>query len=156
MCEAASRKRDTAHPMLDTVGIKGFTLRFLLSEWCHVVDAWQIADVEAYAKVPRLGRKNRMSAGQRERLWPVFVAVRAPLAKRGLATWADINGRVAAHYAPREVKPFTQIVVRRSVARAAASRPRSTSRPTSTAIRSISARAADTIVGGLSLGDDDS
>ncbi|MDO9712303.1 3'-5' exonuclease [Paracraurococcus lichenis] len=93
------------------VGAKGFTTRFLLSEWRHVVDAWQIADVEAYARVPRLGRKNRMSAGQRERLWPVFAAVRASLAKRGLATWPDIFGRAAAYYATRETKPFTHIVV---------------------------------------------
>ncbi len=50
-------------------------------------------------RVPRLGRKNRMSAGQRERLWPVFAAVRASLAKRGLATWPEIFGRTAAHYA---------------------------------------------------------
>ena len=95
----------------EAVGAKGFTLRFLLSEWRHVVDAWQIADVEAYAKVPRLGRKNRMSAGQRERLWPVFAAVRASLVKRGLATWPDIYGRAAAHYTTRDVKPFSHIVV---------------------------------------------
>ncbi len=37
-------------------------------------------DIEAYARVPRLGRKSRMSAGQRERLWPVFAAARASLA----------------------------------------------------------------------------
>ena len=30
-----------------SVGAKGFTPRFLLSEWRHVVDAWQIADVAA-------------------------------------------------------------------------------------------------------------
>jgi|HubBroStandDraft_1064217.scaffolds.fasta_scaffold00088_48 hypothetical protein len=93
------------------VGAGGFTLRFLLSEWRHVVDAWQIADVDAYAKVPRLGRKNRMSAGQRERLWPVFAAARASFAKRGLATWPEIYGRTASHYAGQEIKPFTHIVV---------------------------------------------
>ena len=101
---------DAVAKAADAVGAKGFTLRFLLSELRHVVDAWQIADVEAYAKVPRLGRKNRMSAGQRERLWPVFIAVRASLAKRGLATWADIFGRTAAYYANRDTKPFTHIV----------------------------------------------
>ena len=95
----------------EAVGAKGFTARFLASEWRHVVDAWQIADVAAYAKVPRLGRKNRMSAGQRERLWPVFAAVRSALAKRGLVTWPDVFGRAAAHYAAREVKPFSHIVV---------------------------------------------
>jgi hypothetical protein len=95
----------------ETVGAQGFTARFLASEWRHVVDAWQIADVDAYARVPRLGRKNRMSAGQRERLWPVFATARASLGKRGLATWPDIFGRVAAHYAARDAKPFTHVVV---------------------------------------------
>jgi hypothetical protein len=48
------------------VGDSGYPLRFILSEWRYVVDAWQIEDVTAYATVPRLGRKSRMSAGQRE------------------------------------------------------------------------------------------
>ncbi len=102
---------DAVTKAAEAVGAKGFTPRFLLSEWRHVVDAWQIADVESYAKVPRLGRKSRMSAGQRERLWPVFAAVRSSLAKRGLATWPDLYGRAAAHYAARDAKPFGHIVV---------------------------------------------
>jgi len=102
---------DSLRKAADAVGGQGFTPRFLASEWRHVVDAWQIADIESYARVPRLGRKNRMSAGQRERLWPVFVAVRASLAKRGLATWPDIFARTTARYAAREDKPFTHIVV---------------------------------------------
>ncbi len=95
----------------EAVGSHGFAPRFLRSEWTHVVDAWQIADAEAYARVPRLGRKNRMSAGQRERLWPVFAATRDALARRGLATWPEICARAAACYAARPEKPFTHIVV---------------------------------------------
>ena len=102
---------DALKKATEATGAQGFTPRFLASEWRHVVDAWQIADVAAYARVPRLGRKNRMSAGQRERLWPVFAAIRASLAKRGLMTWPDVFGRAAAHYAAREAKPFTHIVV---------------------------------------------
>jgi UvrD-like helicase C-terminal domain/AAA domain len=102
---------DAVAKATEAVGAKGFTPRFLISEWRHVVDAWQITDVDAYAKVPRLGRKNRMSARQRERLWPIFAAVRASIAKRGLATWPDIYGRTAAYYATRDVKPFSHIVV---------------------------------------------
>jgi hypothetical protein len=102
---------DAVTKAAEAIGAKGFTLRFLISEWRYVVDAWQIADVAAYATVPRLGRKNRMSAGQRERLWPVFAAVRASIAKRGLATWPEIYSRTTAHYAARDVKPFSHIVV---------------------------------------------
>ena len=102
---------DAVAKAAQAIGARGFTERFLLSEWRHVVDAWQIQDVSAYAQVPRLGRKNRMSAGQRERLWPVFEAVRASLSKRGLATWPEVYGRTAAHYAGAASKPFSHIVV---------------------------------------------
>ena len=91
----------------EAAGDTGYPLRFLLSEWRHVVDAWQIDSLDAYARVPRLGRKNRMSAGQRERLWPVFAAARTALAKRGVLTWSEIFARTAAAYAARAEKPFT-------------------------------------------------
>ena len=102
---------DAVTKAAEAVGARGFTPRFLLSEWRHVVDAWQLADVAAYARVPRLGRKNRMSAGQRERLWPLFEAVRASLKKRGLVTCPVLYGQVTAHYAGRSEKPFSHIVV---------------------------------------------
>lgn len=89
----------------------GYPLRFIVSEWRHVVDAWQVADMNTYATVPRLGRKSRMSAGQRERLWPVFEAARASLARRGLLTWPQVFGEATAHYAARAAKPFDHIVV---------------------------------------------
>ncbi len=62
------------------------TERFLVSEWIHVVDAWQIKTAAEYADVPRLGRKNRMGSKQRERLWPVFDAVLKELSARGFET----------------------------------------------------------------------
>jgi hypothetical protein len=58
--------RDAVTKAASSVGDSGYPLRFILSEWRYVVDAWQIEDVTAYATVPRLGRKSRMSAGQRE------------------------------------------------------------------------------------------
>lgn len=42
-----------------------FTLHFLLTEWDHVVDAWQLADWEGYRDVVRLGRKTRLPEAQR-------------------------------------------------------------------------------------------
>jgi len=38
-----------------------FPLRFLVSEWTHVIDAWQLDSEAGYADVPRLGRKNRLT-----------------------------------------------------------------------------------------------
>jgi mRNA-degrading endonuclease RelE of RelBE toxin-antitoxin system len=87
------------------------TERFLISEWTHVVDAWQIKNAATYAEVPRLGRKNRMGPKQRERLWPVFDKVLKDLNSRGLETQASMFNSLAEHYAAKSEKPFTHILV---------------------------------------------
>ena len=93
------------------VGIVGFTIRFLVSEWNNVVDAWQINTLDAYLDVPRLGRKNRMGSKQRDRVWPVFARARELLEAQGLNSWPGIFGKVTAHYTERDHKPFSQIIV---------------------------------------------
>ena len=90
---------DALEKAAEAVGAQGFTPRFLLSEWRHVVDAWQIADVDAYARVPRLGRKNRMAPASGSGCGRCSPPCMRALAKRGLATWPEIFGRTAAHYA---------------------------------------------------------
>ena len=88
-----------------------FTLRFLVSEWTNAVDAWQIDSLDAYRDVPRLGRKARLGSKQRERLWPTFVRAREKLAAQGLETWPGIFAKVTAHFADRDDKPFSHIIV---------------------------------------------
>ena len=91
--------------------VNEFTERFIRSEWKNVVDAWQLADAEAYGQVPRLGRKSRMGQKQRDRLWPVFVATRAELKGQGLWTWSQVFNGLTDYFAGRSVKPFSHIVV---------------------------------------------
>lgn len=93
------------------LGLTDFIARFLLSEWSNVVDAWQIDTLDAYRDVPRLGRKNRMGSKQRERVWPVFVRARQLLEAQGLSSWSGLFGKVTSHYAEREHKPFSHIIV---------------------------------------------
>ncbi len=88
-----------------------FSPRFLVSEWTNVVDAWQIDSLDGYGGVPRMGRKNRLGAKQRERLWPIFATARALLDQRRLKTWPQVFAEVTRHYAARPDKPFTHIVV---------------------------------------------
>jgi hypothetical protein len=88
-----------------------FNERFLMSEWTHVVDAWQIRTAEGYAEVPRLGRKNRMGKKQRDTLWPVFARVLDGIASRGLETEASVFTAVAGHFVQQGEKPFTHIIV---------------------------------------------
>ena len=103
--------RSTLSRTAEELGVTEFTARFLFSEWTYVVDAWQLDGPEAYANVPRLGRKNRMSPKQRARLWPVFAATRKAINDRGFHTWAQIFADVTAYYSKREHKPFRYIVV---------------------------------------------
>lgn len=91
--------------------LKGFSDRFLLSEWANVVDAWGITTFDAYATVQRMGRKSRLGPNQRERLWPVFEAVRAALAAERYTTWAQVFTRLAEASADRPRKPFDHVIL---------------------------------------------
>jgi mRNA-degrading endonuclease RelE of RelBE toxin-antitoxin system len=91
--------------------LTGFTPRFLASEWLNVVDAWQLANLDAYQGVPRLGRKARLGVKQRDKLWPVFVRARQIIETQGLLTWPSIFGKVTEHFGQRDGKPFTHAVI---------------------------------------------
>ena len=95
----------------EAVGLNGFSQRFLTAEWTGVVDAWRVADAQAYAEVPRLGRKNRLGARQREALWPVFSVAREQLKSEGCSTWAGVFHALADHYEAKLDKPFSYIVI---------------------------------------------
>lgn len=91
--------------------LQDFSLRFLMSEWRFVVDAWQVDCIESYAKVPRIGRKKRLGNKQREILWPVFKRAKSILLDKQIITSAMAFGKVANYYANLESKPYTHIIV---------------------------------------------
>lgn len=101
------RLRDAAA----ATGLKGFSERFLLSEWTNVIDAWGLDTPEAYATVQRMGRKSRLGPNQRERLWPVFAAVREALAAERYTTWADVFSGLASSLAAKGNKPFDHVIL---------------------------------------------
>jgi hypothetical protein len=94
-----------------TEGLKGFSERFLLSEWTNVIDAWGLTSLDAYSTVQRMGRKSRLGPNQRARLWPVFQAVRDALAAERTTTWARVFTGLGDALAQRPSKPFDHIVV---------------------------------------------
>ena len=95
----------------EAAGARGFTQRFLLSEWTNVVNSWGIEGPESYASVPRLGRRSPLGPRQRERLWSVFGAVAAGLREQGIFTRCGVCREVAVHDGQRERKPFDHVVV---------------------------------------------
>ena len=70
--------------------IEDFSIGFLVAEWEHVVDAWQLISWEDYRDVKRLGRKTRIGGSQREKLWSIFDYVWNIIYKRKLTTWPSI------------------------------------------------------------------
>lgn len=94
-----------------SLGLKGFSERFLLSEWTNVIDGWGLTSLDAYTTVQRMGRKSRLGPNQRARLWPVFQAVRDALAAQRYTTWADVFTRLGEAFATRDDKPFDHVVL---------------------------------------------
>ena len=94
-----------------SASVKGFSERFLLSEWTNVIDAWGLTSLAAYSTVQRMGRKSRLGPNQRAQLWPVFQAVRDALAAERYTTWASVFSGLADALAQRPSKPFDHIVV---------------------------------------------
>ena len=84
---------------------------FLWNEWSEVVDAWQLDSWDAYRIALRLGRKTRLSEGQRAAAWQVLSSVQARLASEGRVTWAQIFTRLASHYMANAKAPFEHVVV---------------------------------------------
>lgn len=88
-----------------------FSLRFLLSEWDQVVDAWQLSTWEEYRSVVRLGRKTRLPESQRTVLWSIMDAMRTALARRGSSTIAGVFGAVGNALAKAKHPHFDFAVV---------------------------------------------
>jgi len=87
--------RELVQEAASAVGSHKFGLHFLLTEWEHVVDAWQLENWEAYRDVVRLGRKTRLLEAQRKVLWSIFERVRAGLKARRLITHAELFSSLA-------------------------------------------------------------
>jgi hypothetical protein len=103
--------RDRLRQAAAAVELKRFSERFLLSEWTNVIDAWDVGSFDAYATVQRMGRKSRLGPNQRERLWPVFEAVRFMLAAERYTTWAEVFTGLAASLQRKTSRPFDHIVI---------------------------------------------
>ena len=88
-----------------------FKMQFLLTEWEHVVDAWQLANWNAYRDVARLGRKTRLAETQRVILWSIFEQVLEALKKKGLMTQSAMFTALASQITNSNNLPFDFCVV---------------------------------------------
>ena len=95
----------------EEVGNHKFKAPFLLAEWEHVVDAWQLETWESYRDVPRLGRKTRLPEAQRAILWSIFENMRARLSSLNMITPSGMFTKLAAAIAESKNPPFDFVVV---------------------------------------------
>jgi mRNA-degrading endonuclease RelE of RelBE toxin-antitoxin system len=93
------------------VGGHKFSLHFLVTEWEHVVDAWQLETWETYREVARRGRKTRLPEAQRSVLWSIFGRVREGLREKKLSTYAGLFTALASAIAKTKHPPFDFAVV---------------------------------------------
>ena len=110
LAEAAATAAAVANAGASALPAK-FGAGFLWSEWVEVVDPWQIDGWEGYRDFKRLGRKTRLSEGQRAAAWQVFGRVRDRLRAENRLTRAELFSRLANHYAGGVKTPFEHVVV---------------------------------------------
>jgi len=103
--------RERLKAAAQAAALKGFSERFLLSEWTNVIDAWGIDTADAYATVQRMGRKSRLGPNQRAQLWPIFASLRHALATDRYTTWANVFSEIATALAKAPSKPFDHIIL---------------------------------------------
>ena len=93
------------------VGSHKFSTTFLMSEWEHVVDAWQLATWDEYRNVARLGRRTRLPEAQRAVLWAIFEQVQEELEARQLITKPTLFGSLATVLSERDGVIYDYVVV---------------------------------------------
>ncbi len=103
--------RDLVQAASEAAGSHNFSLRFLMTEWEQIVDAWQLASWQEYHDVPRLGRQTRLPQAQRKKLWSIYERVIAELAGRGLITQAGMFTRLATALSATATPPYDFAVV---------------------------------------------
>jgi mRNA-degrading endonuclease RelE of RelBE toxin-antitoxin system len=102
---------DLLREAVDTVTSHKFGRHFLVTEWEQVIDAWHLADWEAYRDVVRLGRKTRLPEAQRKVLWSIFERVHAGLRAQKLITYAELFTTLATVISKTEKVLFDFAVV---------------------------------------------
>jgi superfamily I DNA/RNA helicase len=95
----------------DAAGGHKFPMRFLITEWDQIVDAWQLQTWDSYRDVARLGRKTRISEAQRRVLWSIFEKLIMELSARKLTTSAGMFTALASRMKAAKHPPLDFAVI---------------------------------------------
>jgi hypothetical protein len=107
--------KDAIHDLIKEASFKAsdhkFSLRFLISEWNEIVDAWQIETWEAYREVRRLGRKSRLHENQRKVLWNIFEKVCSRLKENQQITISGMFNQLFLKLSGSKNPPFDHVII---------------------------------------------
>lgn len=65
--------------------------RYLLEEFDQVIEAWGVADMQAYLAAARDGRRVPLYPEERQHVWRLYTAWRATLKAQGMRTWNQLR-----------------------------------------------------------------
>ncbi len=93
------------------LGFDEFPLDFIEAEWWNVIDAWGIHDWSSYLTFARVGRKQRLGARQRQRMWRVFEAMLGELRADNRQTYSALCDTLRRDVEHGLVPRFDHVVV---------------------------------------------
>ena len=88
----------------------GFSVGFVLTEWEHILDAWQLESFEAYEKFSRVGTRRRLTSSQRRVLWDFFEPIKRQITEAKGVSQSELFTRLAKIMTP-ESSPYEFVVV---------------------------------------------
>lgn len=91
----AGELRALVHNARRAADINAWSFEFLMAEWQHVVDAYNIQTEQQYLAASRAGRGTPLTARDRRELWAVFGAVRQTLKNQRQVTWDSLFHQLA-------------------------------------------------------------
>ncbi|MES9971857.1 MAG: 3'-5' exonuclease [Candidatus Thiodiazotropha sp.] len=94
----------------DVEGVR-YSKAFIFDEWLQLVDSWQLSTWEEYRDVRRLGRKTRLSEGQRQILWKIFEKANTELKNSNAVSMAGIYLDLTKSLTENQNSPFDFVVV---------------------------------------------
>lgn len=101
-------KREITRAVRET-GETAFSVGFLLAEWHHVIDAYDVNTFRDYRQIARVGRGKPLQVRQRMQVWKVLDRVRTQVEQEGQMSFARLCHRVADQFEV-DRSPFSHVV----------------------------------------------
>ncbi len=83
---------------------------FLINEYEQIIQFHDIHEEIGYLRIPRRGRRDRLSRPQRKKVWRLIQEYRALKKQEGLFELNDLTNELTRYYQKTDQKPFSHII----------------------------------------------